>query len=323
MTADIPAAAQAGQRRPVLSIAPLYRLILLLIPLVFLPCTLNAETGTRVIMLGTGTPVPDPQRNGPGVAVVTGGKAYVFDAGGGMVKQTIKAAEHHGLDALVPQQIEHLFITHMHSDHIHDINELASARWWARSTRLQVHGPAGIRDYVGHMHAMAGIEADLRRPGTPPELITDREGYRAEAHEISPGTVFENDDIRIEAFAVDHGDIEPAYGYRVETADRTIVISGDTTYNENVLEQARDADILIHEVISGERLATMNAFWQDYHGSSHTTTDELARLAGEAEPGLLVLYHILFQGATRAELINEMEQLYDGQVILAEDLDIF
>lgn len=295
----------------------------LLLTLVLLPYTLSAETGTRVIMLGTGTPVPDPERSGPGVAVVTGGKAYVFDAGGGMVKQTIKAAEHHGLDALIPQRIEHLFITHMHSDHIHDINELASARWWARPARLRIHGPAGILEYVEHMHSMAGIEADLRRPGTPPELITDREGYRAIAHEISAGTVFENDDIRVEAFLVDHGDIEPAYGYRVETPDRTIVISGDTAYSEAVLEQARDADILIHEVISGERLATMNEFWQDYHGSSHTTTDELARLASEAEPGLLVLYHILFQGATRAELIDEVQQLYDGQVILAEDLDIF
>lgn len=278
---------------------------------------------TRVVVLGTGTPVPDANRAGAGIAVVVDGEAYLFDAGGGVVHRAAQAAERHDLPALVPQNIAHLFITHLHSDHLHDVSELATARWWARERRLRIWGPRGMGAYVGHMNAMATVEAGIRIPGTPPELIADHEGYLAEVTEIEDGVVFEDERISVEAFTVDHGDIKPSFGYKVTTADRSIVISGDTAFSERLVEQARGVDLLLHEVISGDRLSELSEFWQHYHGTSHTTTGELASVATQARPGLLVLYHVLFIGATPDEIVAEIARDYDGPVVLAEDLDVF
>jgi ribonuclease Z len=278
---------------------------------------------TRVIALGTGTPVPDPERAGSSIAIVVGGEAYLFDAGGGAVQRAIEASARYDLPELIPQSIRHLFITHMHSDHIHDIAELASARWWSREHRLNVYGPRGIAEYIEHMNAMGDVEAAIRVPGTPPELINDRYGYRAITTEIEDGIVFENEHISVRAFTVDHGDIRPAYGYRIETSDRTIVISGDTAFSERLIAQSQNVDLLFHEVVSGDRLSEMSEFWQHYHGTSHTTTDELAEVANRTQPGTLVLYHVLFIGATGDEIVAEITRSYDGRVVLANDLDEF
>jgi ribonuclease BN (tRNA processing enzyme) len=303
-------------RRPLSSCLALVTLCTLLFA-----ATLQAET--RVIILGTGTPVPDPERAGPGVAVVVDGEAYVFDAGSGVLQRAVQAMTKYGLPGLMPQNIKYLFLTHLHSDHIHDVADLASSRWWGRTQRLAIFGPAGLKAYNDNMTAMARIEADLRAAGTPPQLVTDREGYQATATEISDGVVFRNDAITVEAFTVPHGDIKPAYGYKVTTADKTIVISGDTAYSEALAAQAKGADILIHEVMSGDHLASQSEFWQLYHGSSHTRASEVARVANIARPQLVVLYHILFFDASATEIVAEVTRDYDGQVVLANDLDAF
>jgi ribonuclease BN (tRNA processing enzyme) len=183
---------------------------------------------TKVVVLGTGTPVPDAGRAGSSIAVIVDGATYVFDAGDGMVQRAIEASERYAMPELLPQSVRRLFLTHLHSDHIHDLPTLATSRWWAREERLQVYGPAGLTEYTELMNRMSAVEADLRAHGTPAELIADRHGYLAVPTEIADGIVFANDSISVEAFTVNHGDIKPAFGYRIVTADRMIVISGDT-----------------------------------------------------------------------------------------------
>ena len=283
----------------------------------------SGQEETRVIILGTGTPVPDIDRSGPGVAVVTNGEAYVFDAGGGMVKNAMKAWQRYDLPEMYPQDIKYLFITHLHSDHIHDISELASHRWWGRQQRLSVYGPKGTAEYVEHMSRMLQVEGDIRSAGTDEEIVTDWHGYMATAHEIETGIVFSNDDITVEAFTVPHGNIRPAFGYKVTTHDKTIVISGDTTYSELLAEKAKGADILIHEVFSGDRLSQQSDFWQNYHGRSHTSGEQVAAVANIAKPGIVVLYHILFFNASEEEIVAEVKRSYDGEVVMADDLDMF
>ena len=278
---------------------------------------------TRVVILGTGTPVPMADRTGPGVAVITNGEAYVFDAGGGMVKRATQAWERYDIPELYPQDIKYLFLTHLHSDHIHDVSELATHRWWGREQRLSVYGPKGIADYVKHLTSMAAIEADVRAAGTPEQLVTDRLGYMASATEIEDGIVFSNADITVEAFTVPHGEIKPAFGYKITTRDKTIVISGDTSYSEALAEKAKGADLLIHEVFSGDRLSQQSEFWQQYHGSSHTSATQVAAVANIARPGLVVLTHILFFNATAEEIVAEVKRSYDGDVVVANDLDMF
>jgi ribonuclease Z len=308
-----------GSLRPL----PPFFLLLVVFCSPFFSHLATAQAETRVIILGTGTPVPDANRSGPGVAVITNGEAYVFDAGGGMVKKAMQAWSKYDLAELYPQDIKYLFITHLHSDHIQDIAELSGHRWWGRQQRLSVYGPKGLSEYVGHMNDMLTIEADIRAAGTPEQLVTDRHGYLANATEIEDGIVFSNQDITVEAFTVPHGEIRPAFGYRVTTADKTIVISGDTTYSEALAEKARGADILIHEVYSGDQLSRQSEFWQDYHGHSHTSGEQVAAIANIAKPDLVVLYHILFFNASAEDIVGEVKRTYDGDVVMANDLDMF
>ena len=122
---------------------------------------------------------------------------------------------------------------------------------------------------------------------------------------------------------MEHGEIRPAFGYKITTPDKTIVISGDTRYSAKLVEMARGADILFHEVISEEGLKGLETFWQNYHSSSHTTSSELARVANAARPGLLVLYHVAFYGAPADSALKEVQALYKGRVVMANDLEIF
>ncbi|MEX2525663.1 MAG: MBL fold metallo-hydrolase [Gammaproteobacteria bacterium] len=278
---------------------------------------------TRVVILGTGTPVPDHSRAGAGVAVIHKGEAYLFDAGGGVVKRAEEAHATLGIKELEPTRIRHLFFTHLHSDHIHDYSELSSALWWRREQRLQAWGPKGLAEMTEGMHKKSRVEAVMRARGTPKEVISDPENYRVDVTEIDDGIVFRKDDLTIEAFTVPHGDIKPAFGYKITTDDKSIVISGDTAYSEKVIEMARSVDILIHEVISAKAIADLSEFWQQYHKASHTTTDQVAEVARMAKPGVLVLTHILFFGTPADELLEEVKAGYDGKVILAKDLQVF
>lgn len=277
----------------------------------------------QVVVLGTGTPVPDPLRAGAGVAVIHKGEAYLFDAGDGVVSRAIRAHLELGMDELDPPNIRHVFFTHLHSDHIHDYSVLASKVWWRRNGRLHAWGPKGLEALTDAMNEMMKVEADLRSRGTPADVIGDPEGYRVEADEISEGVVFTRDDLTIEAFAVPHGGIKPAFGYKITTDNKTIVISGDTRYSDVLVEKARNADILIHEVISKKSLANLPKSWQEYHQDSHTTTGKLAEVARKSRPGVLVLYHILFFGATAEEVLEEVTAGYNGEVVLATDLQVF
>jgi len=276
---------------------------------------------TRLVILGTGTPVTDGDRYGPSVAVIHDGEAYVFDAGGGMVQRAIQAKERLGIEALDPIRIKYLFFTHLHSDHVLDYPELTSTLWWRRTQKLKAWGPAGLQEMTEGMYRMMEPDIRIRTGGTQP--IEHPDYYQVDVTEIGEGIIFDANGVQIEAFAVPHGDIRPAFGYRVRTPDKTIVISGDTAYSEKLIEMATGADILVHEVSSEQALNGLSEFWQNYHNHAHTTTSRLAEVANKAKPGLLVLYHILFYGASPESVLAEIRRDYDGKVVLPDDLAIF
>ena len=147
--------------------------------------------------------------------------------------------------------------------------------------------------------------------------------WRADVTEIEAGIVFEKDDLVIEAFTVPHGEVKPAFGYKITTDDKSIVISGDTALSDELLEKARGVDLLFHEVISDSGLSRNTEFWQAYHRSYHTLASELGELASEARPGTLVLYHGLYYGVPESTIVDEVRANYDGDVVLANDLDVF
>ncbi|WP_275286721.1 MBL fold metallo-hydrolase [Halomonas elongata] len=297
-----------------------------ILPLVLLGLSATAShaalANTQVVMLGTGTPVPDGERAGSSIAVIHDDEAYVFDIGAGAVERATQAAERFDIEPLSPINIDHLFLTHLHSDHILDFPELLGTYWWRRADQLQVFGPEGTQAMSEGAYTMLADDTETRLKDKSP--VTNPDAAYADVTEITaPGTVFKQDDIQVEAFPVSHGDWDKAYGYKVTTPDKTIVISGDTSLNDEVQRQAEDADILIHEVISRRGWEELPEQWQAYHQYAHTLTDELAGLAGAAEPDQLVLYHVLHYGAPIESVLDEVQAQYDGKVALADDLDIF
>ena len=142
---------------------------------------------------------------------------------------------------------------------------------------------------AGGINQMMVPDLAIRLSGNQP--VQHPEGYRIEPTEIEPGIVFLKDDLTIEAFHVSHGAVVPAFGFRIVTDDKTVVVSGDTDYSETLLEKARGVEVLIHEVISDSGLLRCSESFQSYYHRSHTLASELARLATAARPDVLVLYH--------------------------------
>ena len=285
------------------------------------PSATEMAAATQIVVLGTGTPIPDAYRAGPSIAVVHKGETYLFDVGAGAIRNATRARYAYDIPSLYPTHICCVFLTHLHSDHMLDLPELSYAMWWRRPYPVRAWGPTGLREMADGMRAMMAPDTRNRRSGTQPVL---KDGvFLVDVTEISAGIVFEKDDLRIEAFEVNHGDIKPAFGYRITTNDRTIVISGDTAISAKLEEMSAGADILFHEVISDSGLLRNSAAFQDYHRKSHTRATDLGRLASRVKPELLVLYHGLYYGLPETTVLEEVRSVYDGEVVLADDLDIF
>jgi len=284
-----------------------------------LAASLQAQSRTRVVLLGTGTPNPDPDRSGPAVAVVVDSTAYLVDAGPGIVRRAAKAVRDDSVRALIMPRLKIVFLTHLHSDHTLGLADLMFSPWvMDRTVPLQVYGPPGTRNMVGHLNLAYAEDVDMRLHGGQPGNKT---GYGGRAHEIKPGIVYRDSLVTVRAFAVPHGKWPHAFGYRFDTPDRSIVISGDTRASDAVVKACNGCDVLVHEVISDSALVPRTADWQAYHHAYHTTARELGDLAARAKPKLLVLYHQLF--ASEDVLLAEVRSRYAGTIVSGKDLGVY
>jgi len=274
---------------------------------------------TQLILLGTGTPFADPDRSGPSLAIVVNTTSYVVDCGPGVVRRAA-AAFQKGIQALEASRLKKLFITHLHSDHTTGYPDfIFTPAVLDRNTPLEVYGPKGLQAMTDHILQAYKEDMDMRINGLEKG---DKNGYKVNVHEISPGIIYKDSNITVKAFKVKHGSWPEAFGFRFETAGKVIVVSGDCTYSEELIENAKDCDILVHEVYSMERLAKREKRWQDYHSDFHTSTEQLAMIANKVKPQLLVLTHVLLFGATEESLVNEIKKLYKGKIVLGNDLDV-
>jgi ribonuclease Z len=283
---------------------------------------------TRIVMLGTGTPIPDPERSGPGVAIVVDSVAYLFDAGTGVVRRAA-AAGRNGVQGFAARTVtaqpaprfERLFLTHLHSDHTLGLADVIFSPWiQGRVAPLDIYGPPGTQRLVsGILDGNAeDIAERVASSGGP-----SPNGWRAIVHEVAEGIVFQDSRIVVRAFAVPHAAWTYAFGYRIETPDRTIVISGDTRANPTIAAQCRGCDVLIHEVYSDAGFATLLPVRQAYHAQAHTSATQLGDIATQAKPGLLILYHQLFFGASEETLLAEARSRFGGRVVSAHDLEVY
>lgn len=275
---------------------------------------------TRVVLLGTGTPNPDPDRSGPAVAIIAGGSAYLVDAGPGVVRRA-EAARRAGVTELAQPNLRIVFLTHLHSDHTLGLADLIFTPWvLERSVPLEVYGPRGTRSMTRHLVDAYAEDMRIRLDGWQPQ---NRTGGGARAHEIAAGVVYRDSNVTVTAFAVPHGSTPQAFGYRFDTADRSIVVTGDTDSSDAVVRACHGCDVLVHEVHSDSGFRTRTPDWQRYHDHFHTSASELAVIASRARPGLLVLYHQLLWGTTPDMLVEEIRRGYAGRTVSANDLDIF
>ena len=276
---------------------------------------------TQLITLGTGTPVPNPERVGSSTAVIYNDTAYVFDIGPGAVHRAIQAASN-GFPQLFPSNINHLFLTHLHSDHILDYPELASTFWWHRTKQISVYGPKGTQAMTNGYYDMLKADLDLRINGSQP--IKNPDLYKTQVHEYEHGGwIVKDGGVTIEAFDVPHGHIKPAFGYKITTPDKSIVISGDTAYSEKLIEMSKGVDILVHEVLNDESLKKTPEKLAKYFLEAHTTSSAVAKIANAARPKLLVLSHVLNDDEPEESTAEQVRKHYDGKVVLAHDLDVF
>lgn len=287
-----------------------------------LPSTRLGAQETKLVVLGTGTPNADPERSGPALAVVRGDRSYLIDAGAGIVRRAAAAARARQLSALDAKQLRVLFLTHLHSDHTIGVPDVILSGWTLeRDVPLQVYGPPGTQAMVDHLLAAYAADIRNRLDGAEP---ANPDGWRVTVTEIAPGVVFDDGNVRVSAFEVPHGDWEIAFGYRFDSADRSIVISGDTRASDAVVNACNGCDLLAHEVYSAERFQTRPPEWQQYHARAHTSTVELAALATRARAGQLVLYHQLFWGTDDDGLVGEMRRAgYVGALESARDLSVY
>ena len=275
---------------------------------------------TKVVLLGTGTPNPDPEHAGSSVAIIVGETSYLVDFGAGIVRQAAKMTPQYGgsFPALNAKNLKLAFLTHLHSDHTIGFPDLLLTPWvLGRQDPLEVYGPVGTKNLTDNILEAYKADIDYRLNGLEP---ANKTGWQVNTHEFSEdGLIFQDSLIKVEAFKVAHGNWTNAFGFRFITPDKTIVISGDTRPCKNILSYAKGADILIHEVYSYEKWKKRDEFWQNYHAANHTSTIELGELAAKTKPGKLVLYHLLFWGATEQDLLNEISKIYKGEVVVGED----
>jgi ribonuclease BN (tRNA processing enzyme) len=278
------------------------------------------NTDTKLILLGTGTPFADPTKSGPSLAIVVNNTSYIVDCGPGVVRRAAEASKL-GFPSLEAAQLKTLFITHLHSDHTIGLADIIlTPAVLDRNAPIRIYGPVGSKKMTDDLMSAYKEDIAIRINGLEKG---DAIAYQVYTNEIKEGQIYKDSNLTVTAFNVQHGQWDNAFGFVFQTKDKKIVISGDCTYSENLIKYAKDCDILVHEVYSDAGLKKRTQRWQDYHSTFHTSTYQLADIANQVKPKLLILNHQLTFGTTLQSLLDELKSKYAGPVVNGADLDVF
>lgn len=277
----------------------------------------NVKSDITVTVLGSGTPIPAPDQYGAAILVQAGGQDLMFDCGRGCTSRLAQ------VDRRLITSVEQLFITHLHSDHIVGIDDLWLNGWTqGRDTPLSVHGPTGTKRFFTHLKEAFSEDIGIRiKKGIPTTI--DGISMAMTDHDTD-AIVYDKDGVKVTAFLVDHQPVEPAFGYRIDYAGRSVVISGDTTFSENLVRNSMGADVILHEVLSPSMVGYLKDNFTEKQMNSvlaiHTTTEQAAEIFAETKPRLGVYYHTRNSAKDEAGLIAVTGETFDGDVVVAKDL---
>jgi ribonuclease Z len=240
----------------------------------------------RIVMLGTGAALADPDRGHSGIVISVADRHYLLDIGHGTTRQLVRAN-------IAPADVNHVFISHLHFDHIEDAAYFLIASWMSnRSVKPAIYGPPGTRDFVGHLLENGAFHADIHARMQYKQRAETAEMIRPDVHEFGPGPVFDDGVIRVSADYVEHiaPEIMHCFGFRIEAAGKVIAFSGDTAPCESMVRLSQDADLLIHECTFPE--AALEFRRKTGIGTyAHTSPLELGKLATRARVKSLVATH--------------------------------
>ena len=276
---------------------------------------------TKLIILGSGTPNPDPERYGSGYAVVVNESAYIVDFGPGIVRRISAMSPTWGGDfpSMELQNINTAFLTHIHSDHSGALTDLILTPWiMGRDVPLKLYGPSGLEAMSKNITEAYIDDINYRLYGSQP---ANELGFKTNVTEIvDDGSIYKDKNVEVIAFKNDHGDFKNSFGFLFITDDKRILFSGDTAVSANLKKYGNDLDILVHEVFSSETFVNKTKDWQIYHQAHHTSSIDLGIIADELQPKKLVMSHILFWGASEESILNDIGVNFSGQAIIAKDL---
>ena len=270
----------------------------------------------RITLLGTGNPRPSMTRFGPSILVEAGTKRILVDAGRGATQRLFSLG-----DGML-SGIDLVLLTHLHSDHVVGLPDLWLTGWiFGREKPLLVRGPEGTVAMMSHLKAAYAFDIGIRRD------VDERfpaAGIEVDASDLQSGASFELDGVKVTAFAVDHGVVKPAYGYRIDYAGRSVVLSGDTRPSHALVDNARGVDVLIHEVIVPSvemmRSAVADATKVRRIIEHHTTPEDAGKIFAEVKPRLAVYSHIVPSPATEKDLVEPTRKTYSGPLVVGYDL---
>ncbi len=267
----------------------------------------------RLVILGSGSPLPDAHRAGPATLIRTSAGDLLFDCGRGVLMRAAGAGT--GANAFAA-----VFLTHLHSDHITDLNDIITMRWATsfQPNPLTVFGPVGAEALVAATEAM--LEPDIGYRLAHHEDLNWRPS--TVAHDVEHGVIFESGRVRVTTAPTDHAPVRPTVGYRIEDGGRTVVIAGDTVPCEGLDELSAGADVLVHTVVRRDIIEQIGlprlTDVLDYHSS----VEDAARTAARNGVATLLMTHLVPAPApgSEQEWTDRAAVHFGGEVIVAADL---
>ena len=276
-------------------------------------CTDTQAQTFKVTLLGTGYPRPVVERFGPSILVEAGSKKLLFDCGRGATQRLYQLE--------VPfSEVDALFLTHLHSDHTVGIPDLWLSGWiMGRKVPLRVFGPEGTKAMMANLAKAYAFDIHIRRDVD--EQLPAR-GVEVPTQDITQGVVFDNAGVKVTAFTVDHGLVKPAFGYRVDFAGHSVVLSGDTRFSENLIQFAQGTDVLVHEVLDPVAYDSIHTTFSKQQMQKviahHTTPEQAGTVFARVKPKLAVYSHIVPWDAR--DLVAHTRKTYSGPLEVGGDL---